>query len=805
MNKLLPVFLLILFALMGCSSGASVTTAPDTEIQKGTDSTHHLWGLWQFTADPVAGTLDCIQLRSTDMHINVLPFLEPPPFVNLTLEALEFNGNLIEVDIGLRHPFLGLTEFSGFDVCGILITNGSVTGFTDSSIRMTGEGDTRLLNPDGLARWWNPTEFPHNAGMLGYNDGLLGKPDSSANFDSTINAYKFFCDELTNPDSPVSDMDCESRCVFNAGQKNIRHYTIELGNEGLVFNYAVDACWEFPSGSPPWTVPDDFGEGANRVEAWNISVTETNNNLFNDGVSNGGSLSLLIDVWDHYNSELNMVYADSPGNFTAVGPESPIGGGPGYSTYSIDITTATPDEGSIDVLITVESEDSGYGGIIPGEPVCAYFLHTAEVSETAAMVVAVAEFYPDPPNYICDIITFDASESYDLGDAEIVKYEWDWDNDGNYEDETTDPVITHSWPSVGTYYVQLRVTNDQDATDTLDEPLEIDILTIIEPTLIENLTGIFHSPYCSKVDTQNNDGWVDCTQASPVLDFGFYKIDNDEDVEKVFEKTGSGFLGMPGPFGLNVEARKIIAPDMLGFEMLGPAKVDVWDLDGGADLQFNIPYNPAGGGVAFLGDGELFGDLSVAVVCDTAVKPLGRLVTWDYTESSPTYSEHFTAEFPNLLEADYEGHRLFVYCRGSFGGPGPTIEVWDASDWTKITSFQTQTTAYESMTDIDYHPALKQLYFGSGSNGAFEVWETETYTHVKTVNTGYGVVRGIDHMGCGIYVTVPGRLLVYNANTFNLLFDVACGTDPRVLSCNPNNHKIYVPDMGGQTVFVFQG
>ncbi len=70
----------------------------------------------------------------------MLPFLEPPPFVYLSLESLEINGNIVEADIGLRHPFLGLTEFTSFDVCGILISNGSVSGFDEADLLMPGQG-----------------------------------------------------------------------------------------------------------------------------------------------------------------------------------------------------------------------------------------------------------------------------------------------------------------------------------------------------------------------------------------------------------------------------------------------------------------------------------------------------------------------------------------------------------------------------------------------------------------------------------------------------------------------------------------
>jgi hypothetical protein len=318
-------------------------------------------------------------LRAAEFHLNALPFLEPPPLVNLTLESLKFNGDIVEADIGLRHPFLGLDEFTGFDVCGVFISNGSMSGFSDPDIVMAGEGDTRLLNADGHSRWWNPAEFPVNLGTIfSYNDGLLGTPDSVADYSSTVNGYKYFCDDLTAPEAPLTDVTLAKRGMFSAGQKNIRHYTIHLG-AGLIFNYAIDACWEFPEGSKPWDIPDDFPPGANRPEAWRISVTEMENTLWNDGVGNGGNISLSIDVYDWFNADSNTVRVESPGNFTMQEAAVAVGGGPGYSTYGVEIIDATPAEVSIDLLISVESGSIGYGGLLPGKPVTSYFTYTAEV------------------------------------------------------------------------------------------------------------------------------------------------------------------------------------------------------------------------------------------------------------------------------------------------------------------------------------------------------------------------------------------------------------------------------------------
>jgi hypothetical protein len=378
----LCVIIGLLIFMVGCSAQGNNPIAPCGAGESASADNHYTWGLWQFTADPEAQTLEITPLRAGNFHLNALPFLEPPPLVNLTLESLKFTGNLIDADIGLRHPFLGLTEFTGFDVCGIFITNGSVTGFSDPALRMAGSGDTRLLNPDGYSRWWNPAEFPHGNTISSYKDGLLGTPDSTADYNSTVNAYKYFCDDL-GPNDTLDKVTLPKRGMFSAGQKNIRHYKIELGDAGLVFNYAVDACWKFPGGGPPWKAPDDFTPDANRSEAWRIAMHEVENTLYNDGSASGGGLKLNIDVYDWFNAGLNTVRVESPGNFAKVDSTTVVGGGEGFSTYEVEITSATPAPNEIDLLISIISDEADFGGFITGTNTTAYFTANALVSGTA--------------------------------------------------------------------------------------------------------------------------------------------------------------------------------------------------------------------------------------------------------------------------------------------------------------------------------------------------------------------------------------------------------------------------------------
>ena len=378
----------VIMTTLGCSgSTGQIPMTPENEAAAATYGSHMSWGLSQFIADPQKETLDVIPLRGAEFHLNALAFLEPPALVYLSLESLDFNGNMIETDIGLRHPFLGLDEFTGFDVYGILITNGSLTGFTDTDIRYAGPGDTRLLNPDGHTRWWNPTDFPANssAPISGYIDGLLGAPDSFGEYNSTLNGYKYFCDSLDDPNDPLSDVALASRGMFSAGQKNVRHYSIELGTDGLVFNYAIDACWQFPDGDPPWQAPDDFLIEANQVEPWYIAVEETDNTLYYEDGDAGGELHLTVDVYDWANAETNMLYIEAAdGIIPMVGPLTPSGGDMGYSTYTVDITDAYPTTaGDLDLLITIETEQEDFQGFITGTNTSAYFIHTTDVADEA--------------------------------------------------------------------------------------------------------------------------------------------------------------------------------------------------------------------------------------------------------------------------------------------------------------------------------------------------------------------------------------------------------------------------------------
>jgi len=64
-------------------------------------------------------------------------------------------------------------------------------------------------------------------------------------------------------------------------------------------------------------------------------------------------------------------------------------------------------------------------------------------------------------------VDFDASDSFDQSpDGNIIKYEWDFDGDGEYDLDSEFPNAQHTYDSFGIYNTVVKVTDDDGASDT---------------------------------------------------------------------------------------------------------------------------------------------------------------------------------------------------------------------------------------------------------------------------------------------------------------------------------------------------
>jgi len=85
----------------------------------------------------------------------------------------------------------------------------------------------------------------------------------------------------------------------------------------------------------------------------------------------------------------------------------------------------------------------------------------------------VADFTWTPQNPSSNQqITFDASASQDPNGT-ITLYEWDWNNDGTYEEVHTTSIVTYSWSNAGNYLVTLRVTDNDEMTNSTTKTVNV--------------------------------------------------------------------------------------------------------------------------------------------------------------------------------------------------------------------------------------------------------------------------------------------------------------------------------------------
>lgn len=85
-------------------------------------------------------------------------------------------------------------------------------------------------------------------------------------------------------------------------------------------------------------------------------------------------------------------------------------------------------------------------------------------------------------------VTLDGSGSFD-SDGEVVLYEWDLDNDGQFDDATgVNPEVT--FPTAGTFTVGLKVTDDSGSTDTDTAEVTVNLPALIGDLNCDGIVNI---------------------------------------------------------------------------------------------------------------------------------------------------------------------------------------------------------------------------------------------------------------------------------------------------------------------------
>jgi hypothetical protein len=118
--------------------------------------------------------------------------------------------------------------------------------------------------------------------------------------------------------------------------------------------------------------------------------------------------------------------------------------------------------------------------------------------------VADFSWAPQHPN-LGQPVAFDASASYDP-DGYLTQYQWDWDNDGIYDESYATPMATHSWSVAGTYPVKLKVTDNNSAIDVVTKTLIIQNSAPYPPTIQAPAKGKPGVTYLCSFNATDPDG-----------------------------------------------------------------------------------------------------------------------------------------------------------------------------------------------------------------------------------------------------------------------------------------------------------
>ena len=285
-------YILILAVLaatvLGCARDVGIPTLPDTHDPSGAlqsqspydldDGPYRLWGEWTFFFNAEHDRVDVVPRRQARMHLNVLVKLEEYCTNCLEIINVKNNGDeTIDLTVRISHPFTGFPEYTGFDVKGIIMFNGSYEYSNVSDQLLLPEpffrvswremGDPEVLNPDGYTPRWRPNwDWGSDMPIFSYWEGKYATGDPNADLNAFLNFYSH-----------------EERHMFLTDSHVQRTYHIWLPpGEPVVAAYAVEACWEPPTVMPVTNPSEDFPPSANQPEAYHFKWVVNNGEVITD-------------------------------------------------------------------------------------------------------------------------------------------------------------------------------------------------------------------------------------------------------------------------------------------------------------------------------------------------------------------------------------------------------------------------------------------------------------------------------------------------------------------------------------------
>jgi len=276
------VLFVISLIVCGCASNPTVPSIDDGSSQNlsvagmtSQDGNHRLWGEWEIHIDATHTHAEAIPIRSGRFHLNTIKFLEDYCKDCLHINSIHKNpDDTVNLSVTIHHPFNGFPQYTGFDVKGIIMFEGShefIHPWGKTYLPLYPQnfhvswrllGDPELLNAEGYSFRWSPWyESGSDMPIFNYWEGRYSKGTPTANINGYLN---FYTDE--------------ERHMFRDDGSVTRVYHLWLPpGEPVVAGYAVEACWEPPTTTPVTDPASDFPITANQPEAYHFHC------VLNDG------------------------------------------------------------------------------------------------------------------------------------------------------------------------------------------------------------------------------------------------------------------------------------------------------------------------------------------------------------------------------------------------------------------------------------------------------------------------------------------------------------------------------------------
>ncbi|MCX6644944.1 MAG: PQQ-binding-like beta-propeller repeat protein [bacterium] len=418
-NVVLPLALACAIFVVGCSgSGASsnpVTLDSNTGITGSSENVSHsatyLWGYYDVYIDIPTQTATAVPNRLVMFTANIVKILNGKEgALGCKINAIVTGSDYVDVDVdlSLTHPFPGLPQYTGYDLRGVFMGDGSASFIYNSDLIYPVLGTDQFMladpvdgygGPDGYTRWFNKPEFS-TGGMLlfQYTPGKLTTTDFNGN--ATLNPYKYFADNLGVNDDLWGYLKdhADQHGQFGSGATNTRNYYLRFPNDkGFVFSTAFLANWK---GTEPQYHP------SNAPEAVACKVVDTSDVWYGNPTLKGGAIKLDISLWDwdsivsggvmeDYKISIESSVLSSVHEFT-TSEMTPIGGDGQFSTYHVEIPAdSTPGLEGNEYWVIVEqagydyNNDFGVTNLAGADPLSALFRYDLSVSDVVPAWITV--------------------------------------------------------------------------------------------------------------------------------------------------------------------------------------------------------------------------------------------------------------------------------------------------------------------------------------------------------------------------------------------------------------------------------